>query len=56
MHALKDDTEDDKKPTAPMNKRNLEIDIEENLDFEQANNAAQELLNDKVIEHDKKLA
>lgn len=39
-----------------MNKRNLEIDIEENIDFEQANNAAQELLNDKVIEHDKKLA
>ena len=36
-------------------KKELQIDIDENLDFDQQNEVAQQLLDDNVIEHDKKL-
>jgi len=37
-------------------KKGLQIDIDDNLDFDQQNEVAQQLLDDKVMEHDKKLA
>jgi hypothetical protein len=39
-----------------LNKKGLEIDIEENADFEQQDAAAHQLLNDKVIENEKRMA
>ena len=41
---------------AAASKKGLQIDIDDNLDFDQQNEVAQQLLDDKVIEHDKKLA
>ena len=39
-----------------LNKKKLEIDIEENVDFEQQDAAAHRQLNDRVIENEKRLA
>ena len=37
-------------------KKGLQIDIDENLDFDQQNEVAQQLLDEKVTDHEKKLA
>lgn len=53
MQGLNDD---EPKGQAGLNKKKLEIDIEENVDFEQQDAAAHQQLNDRVIENEKRLA